>query len=114
MKKPQSKKRKTYDLRLTKYELLHLRDLFSISLPPGDKTLSQTLAEVESRPMIESSLWNKVVNACSDAGLPLGDTAPDYVVASIGTPTLGVFQVASEPVEEVLADADDVSNLFEE
>lgn len=113
MKKLQIKKRKTYDLRLTKYELLHLRDLFSVSLPPGDKTLSQSLAETESRPMVETSLWSKVSEACSNAGLPLGDEAPDYVVASIETPALGVFQIASEP-EAQDDDEDDVSNVFDQ
>lgn len=113
MKKPQVKKRKTYELRLTKYELLHLRDMFSIFLPSGDKTLSQSLAEVESRPMVESAVWRKVAEACTAAELPLGDEAPDYVIASIGTPALGVFQIASEPSEED-QQQEDVGKVFEQ
>lgn len=94
------KKRKTYDLRLTKFELLHLRDLFGVVLPvDGKKTLSQALAELESRELIESLLWKKVSEAVEAAGLPVGDEAPDYVVAPVGPPSLSVFQLSSEPLE---------------
>lgn len=97
-KLPPVKKRKTYDLRLTKFELLHLRDLFSVVLPPeGKKTLSQALAELENRSMIESLLWNKISNVCQQAELPVDQDAPDYVVAPAAPPPLTVFQLASEP-----------------
>ena len=92
------KKRKTYDLRLTKFELLHLRDMFGIVLPPeASKTMSQALAELEGRTLVESLLWKKISEAAEAAGLPVGDDAPDYVVALSGTPSLSVFQVTSDP-----------------
>lgn len=98
------KKKKTYPLRLTKFELLHLRDLFSVTLPPeGDQTMSQALAALEGRNMVESFLWRKVAAACEEAGLPVGDDAPDYVIAPAAPPPLGVFQLSSEPVEEPAA-----------
>ena len=97
MEKP-VKRRKTFDLRLTKYELLHLRDLFSIVLPPDvKKTLSQALAELEDRPNVEAMLWDKIVDACKEADLPIEDESPDYIVAPTGPPPLGVFQLASDP-----------------
>jgi hypothetical protein len=97
MTKSVIKKRKTYDLRLTKSEILHLRDLFSIVLPPTvDKTVSQALAELEGRTLIESSLWQKVSAAALAAGLPVGSDAPDYVVAPTGSPALSVFQMTSD------------------
>jgi hypothetical protein len=100
-RKEDVKKRKTYTLRLTKFELLHMRDVFGIVLPPtAEKTLSQSLAELEKRVIVESSLWNKIIDACEEAGLPVGEDAPDYVVAPSAPPTLGVFQLASEPPEE--------------
>jgi hypothetical protein len=92
------KKRKTYELRLTKFELLHLRDVLSVALPPdAKKTLSQALAELENRLLVESTLWNKLVDACEEADLPVGDEAPDYVIAPNAPPSLSVFQLASEP-----------------
>lgn len=100
MKKSKIKKRKTYNIRLTKFELLHLRDLFSIVLPPqANVTVSQTLAQSEDRSHVEHVLWNKISSLCTEADLPLGDEAPDYIIAPLASPALGVFQIASEPVE---------------
>ena len=101
MSKVAIKKRKTYDFRLTKFELLHLRDMFSVVLPPDtSKTLSQSLAELENRVLIESALWNKISSVCTEANLPVGEEAPDYIVAPISPPAMGVFQLASEPAED--------------
>lgn len=95
------KKRKTYDLRLTKYELLHLRDLFGVVLPPdASKTLSQALAELEGRSLVESKLWSKLANLIEESGLPSGDDAPDYVVAPASTPPITVFQISADPEGE--------------
>jgi hypothetical protein len=92
------KKRKTFALRLTKFELLHLRDLFSVVLgPEAQRTVSQALAEAESRPLVETLLWKKLSDLINEAGIPTGDDAPDFVVASTTTPTLGVFQLATDP-----------------
>ena len=94
------RKRKTFELRLTKFELLHLRDLFNVKLPPELKlTVSQGLAVVESRPMVETHLWNKLAKACSDAEVPLDDAAPDFICAASSSPSVSVFKLASEPDE---------------
>src|SRR3990167_5675346 len=96
--KQKIKRRKTFELRLTKFELLHLRDLFSVAFPPdGVKTVSKALAELEDRSLIEAVLWKKVADACSDAELPLDTDAPDYLVAPTAPPTMGVFMLAHEP-----------------
>ena len=93
-KKPKIHRQKTFDLNLTKFELLHLRDLMSLLLPPdGQQTLSQSLAELEGRNLIESMLWTKVSSLCETAGLPVDSEAPDYIVAPITSPKLGVFHV---------------------
>ena len=98
MNNPEIKRRKTYQIRLSKFELLHLRDLMSICLPPeGKQTLSGALATLENRQMVESLLWKKIVEACNEVGLPTGEEAPDYVIAPSGMAPLGVFQLASEP-----------------
>ena len=98
MNNPEIKRRKTHQVRFSKFELLHLRDLMSICLPPeGKQTLSGALATLENRQMVESLLWKKIVEACNEVGLPTGDEAPDYVVAPAGMAPLGVFQLASEP-----------------
>lgn len=97
MKKENIKKRKTYELRLTRSEVAHLRDLFSIVLPPDvKKTLSQHLAELEDRVFVEEKLWDKVSNICKDADVPLDDEAPDYIVAPMGPPPMGVFHFSND------------------
>ena len=108
MSKAKIRKRKTHELRLTKFELLHLRDLMSILLPPDAKqTLSQAMATLENRQMVESVLWRKVSELCSVAGLPTGNEAPDYVVAPISAPPMGVFQLAHDPMQESDITSDD-------
>ena len=93
-KKPKIHRQKTFELLLTKHELLHIRDLMSIMLPPnGEKTVSQTLAELEDRNLIESMLWDKLSKLCTAANLPLNDEAPDYIIAPVGPPPMSVFHI---------------------
>lgn len=107
------KKRKTYTLRLTRMELCHLRDLFSVLLPPsGEKTLSQVLAEVEGRQVVEGMLWRKLTETLEEAGIPMGDDAPDFIAAATGTPAITVYQIASDP-DGVDSDEDDASIVKE-
>lgn len=91
------KQRKTYNLRLTKFELVHIRDMFSVVLPPElTKTLSQSLCELEERQSDEIGLWAKIVELCINADIPIGDDAPSYVVAPAGSPPLSVFQLTTK------------------
>lgn len=113
-KNPKIHRQKTYDLTLTKFELLHVRDLFSVLLPPdGAQTLSQALAEAEGRGLIESMLWEKVTALCESADLPLNDEAPDYIIAPISSPALGVFHV-NHDVEQAEPDGADGGFLPED
>lgn len=101
MKKEKIKKRKTYDLRLTRTELSHLRDLFSVVLPPDTKkTMSQHLAELEDRVYVEDKLWAKLSDLLTEADVPHGDEAPDFIVAPIAPPPMGVFPLSVDDVEE--------------
>ena len=101
MSKDKIKKRKTYDLRLTRTELVHLRDLFSIVLPPDTKkTISQHLAEVEDRVYVEDKLWSKLADLLNDAKLPFGDEAPDFIVAPTAPPSMGVFPLSTDDIVE--------------
>lgn len=98
MSTPLIKRKKTANITLTKYELLHLRDLMSVSLPnDGAQTVSTYLANIENRQLIEAMLWNKIFVACKEVDLPTGDEAPDYIVSPVGLTPLGVFQISSEP-----------------
>lgn len=115
MHKAKVKKRKTFEIRLTKFELLHLRDLFSVLLPPDAKqTMSQALAELENRTLIETILWKKIANACIEADLPMDDDAPDYVVAPASPPPISVFQLSSDPNGESSAGDDDDDDTDDE
>jgi len=52
-REPEIKRQAVFELQLSRFELLHLRDLMSILLPPnGEQTLSQALAAVEDRNLI--------------------------------------------------------------
>lgn len=92
MSKDKIKKRKTYEVRFTRSELAHIRDLFSVVLPPDTKkTISQHLAEVEDRVFLEDRLWDKLAAVMKEADVPLGDDAPDHIVAPVGPPPMGIF-----------------------
>ena len=68
--------------------------MLSVLLPPdGKQTLSQSLADLEGRGIIESMLWDKVTSLCESAGLPVDAEAPDYIIAPTSAPTLGVFHI---------------------
>lgn len=101
MSDPETPSRKTFNLRLTKFELTHVRDLFSVLLPTEMKeTLSQRLAQAQNRSLVEAQLWQKLVRACTEAELPMGDEAPDFVVSTAGVPPISVFEVAHDPAPQ--------------
>lgn len=114
-KNPKVHRQKTFDLTMTKHELLHLRDLMSLMLPPnGEKTVSQVLAELENRNLIESLLWDKVTKLCSNANLPLNNEAPDYIVAPIGPPPMGIFHVNHDVEQPATPEVGFISDETEE
>lgn len=85
-----------YSVNFTRMELAHLRDLFSVKLPPEmTVTISEALAETQSRTVIESKLWQKLLRVMVDAMIPTQDEAPDFTILPSGPPPLGVFQVES-------------------
>lgn len=105
------KRRKTFNLRFSKYELLHLRDLFSILLPTAmQETISQRLASTQNRILVETMLWQKIIKACEEAEVPLGDDAPDFVVSSVSTPEISVFEIAQDPDNDGFYEQEDDSS----
>ena len=95
------KPKKSFSLKLSKHELVHLRDLFGIMLPPDMKTtVSQSVAASQGRHMAESKLWNKIATLCEEACIPMGDEAPDFVVTISAPPTLGVFEIMTDSGED--------------
>jgi len=97
------KPKKNFSLKLSRKELVHLRDLFGVLLSADMKsTISQALASSQDRQLIESKLWNKIISLCNEAEIPLGDEAPDFIVTISSTPQLGVFELISEE-EEIAA-----------
>jgi ribosome biogenesis protein Tsr3 len=96
-RKSAAKKLETYSVAFTVDELLHLRDLFNVLLPPAAEiTVSQSLAESEEREVIESNLWNKLSLVMESANVPMEDDAPDYVIAMSSPPSLAVFQIGPQ------------------
>ena len=97
------KPKKIFTLRLSKQELVHLRDLFGIMLPPDMKTtVSQAIASSQGRHMAESKLWNKIAGLCEESNIPMGDEAPDFVVTISAPPQLGVFEMKAEGLVQVI------------
>ena len=95
------KKVKTYEVKLTKNELVHIRDLFSVVMPPDTKkTLSQQLAELEDRVYVEDKLWAKLAEVCKEASVPVDSEAPDYIVVPTSPPPMGIFQLSPEETAE--------------
>ena len=108
MKEPTIRRKKTFPVRLTRFELLHLRDLFSVLLASEtSQTVSQALAAVEDRRLVEARLWQKLAVAVAEAGLPTDDDAPDFVVAASQSPPVGVFKLAEEPASAAAASSDE-------
>lgn len=100
--------RELLELKLTRVELAHIRDLLSIRLPPDlQKTVSQSLAEKEGRPLSEAALWDRVGSLCESSGVPLGDEAPDFIVGLAGLPEMRVFEISTSPIEDVNEEEDD-------
>jgi len=96
------KPKKNFSLRLSKQELVHLRDLFGVLLPTDMRsTISQSLASSQERPLVESKLWGKIISLCNEAEIPMGDDAPDFVVTISGPPQLGVFEMISEDEQTI-------------
>lgn len=92
---------KTWELRLTRTELEHMRDLFSIRLPVDmQTTVSQSLSVATGKPTIEAILWQQITKACAAADVPLDRDAPDFVVGLLAAPPMSVFQVAAEALQE--------------
>jgi hypothetical protein len=113
---PPVKSQPTYDTKFTKTELVHLRDLFSVFLPPnGEHTVSEALAKVEGRVIAERLLYEKIVALCVKAKLPVGEAAPDHTVGFAANPNLGVFPFSSDEVEEDDSEETDLlTSLFED
>ena len=96
------KKMKVFELKVTKLELIHLRDMMSVLFSsPTEKTISQVLAESEDRAFEENSLWKKIAAACLEANLPINDEAPDYAVMPIGPAPMGIFMLGQEDAPQV-------------
>lgn len=108
MSQPKHRKQKTYPLKLTMFELVHLRDLFGVLLPLDLKqTVSQALATSENRVMVEAKLWQKIAASCTNAEVPMDDDAPDFICAAASAPPVGIFRLAQEPNEGEEEDDDD-------
>lgn len=101
MDQPTIRRKKTFHIRLTRYELLHLRDLLGITLSTeAQQTVSQALAAIEDRSLVEAKLWQKVGLACEEADLPTGDDAPDFVVAVSAPSPVSVFRIVEDPADD--------------
>lgn len=111
-----AKKTKTINIQLTKTELIHIRDLMSIMLPPdGKQTISKSLAGVEDRTIVEGTLWNKIYEKCLDNDIPTGAQSPDFFVGlEYGEPKMMVLPIQLDNEVEYENDEDEESDNIDD
>lgn len=94
------KKGETHTLTLSRQQLIHLRDLMSIRLPPRyTRTISADLAKAEKRVSSESKLWKAIYEICENAKISTGHDAPDFSLELAATPRLEVVQIDTDELE---------------
>lgn len=111
-KKPKQQKnvKKTTVLSLSRDELVLLRDLMSIRLPPTfEDTISSVIATKQNKSLQETTLWEKIVEACSVLNIGVGELAPDFAIVLAGLPALDIVEIASQQDSE----AQKSNNIFE-
>lgn len=90
----------SFQLELTRQQLVHLRDLFGVLLNfDSTETLSESLAAAMGTSLQERKLWHKVVDACGVASIPMGDGAPDFALIMSRPPQLTVTLVGEDDAE---------------
>ena len=100
VKPSRAKKPSRCGISLTRDELELLRDIMGLVVPVHGEDdevregcLSEMLAEVTSRDLVEETLWKKVSEACARAGVGMGDAAPTFAVSVADMPTLRVYEL---------------------
>jgi hypothetical protein len=92
-------------LSLSKDELIHIRDIMSVLMPPDCKnTFSEELAQLNNLTDAEENLWQKIHHLCSINNIDTDDRAPDFVVTIPQHPELAIhrLQVNSEEKRNIL------------
>lgn len=92
----------TFALELTRDEIVHIRNVLSVVLPPtGETRLSESLIEAsELDEVVDVNLWQKVWNLCEQVGIEVGDDAPDFLVGPCEPTPLAVFQINLEEEDD--------------
>lgn len=86
-----------YSVLLSVDELIHLRDLFSVRLPPTfEHTVSTLLSAKLDKSQMESNLWDKLIELCKKAEIPVGDEAPDFAINLAGLPPMDIFEISPQ------------------
>jgi hypothetical protein len=82
-------------LKLTKKELRFLYRLSSVYV--NEQTaVSELLAHSLKCTKSETTLVNKIIEACKRAGIPAGQSAPDFLLVPNGIVPLGIVQAKRE------------------
>lgn len=90
-------KRKSIELKLTKAELEHIRDMLSVMVAKDrHKTLSMLLSEHKNTMAQEARLWRKVEEVCKENGVAIGAKAPDYLVGVLNKPKFAMITLPSD------------------
>jgi hypothetical protein len=89
--------RKSIELKLTRAELEHIRDMMSVMVAKTrTKTLSVLLSEHKNSTGQEARLWKKILELCDENSITVGKDAPDYLVGVINNPTFAMITLPSD------------------
>lgn len=96
-----------YTLSLKKKELIHLRDVMSIStqVDLGMKSISSQLNE-----KVDEQLWKKVWTLLRETSIPVGEAAPDLLVAITQVPLLEIIDLKTPASVHSLEEGDVKTN----
>ncbi len=100
-------KAKSIDVSFTATELEMLRDIFGVVMPialpvgegekagivMGEATIAEFLAAVTNRTKLEHGLWRKIVKACLNMNVVIGEKAPTFAVSAAHVPAMHVYNL---------------------
>lgn len=94
-KKTVKKELETFEVKLTKPELEHLRDVMSVLIPSDEDpiSISVVLAKAKSSLEAEQLLWQKLVKVFETAEVDMEDDVPNYMVTPVTIPAMSICQV---------------------
>ena len=85
---------KTYDLKLSRDELEHLRALMGVTIVVSNSQVSDPVSKLMDAKQ-DSKIWNRLVKLCKAANVPI-DEAPDHAISMSQMYSINIVKYNSE------------------